>query len=210
MGTNKYDKLQKTGVETGYQFTTLEEIETQGYTIIYPKVTPMISNQAIVSAMKRKSLSQRKLARLLSVQAPTLQRWIKTPETFPLHHAIKTAYLLDIPVEELFPLTPESWFFSYPVEDPKEYYLDMATLKMVTSNEFSKGADGFIYYDTRTKEPITFQERRRREMEYINQDLVPTEGRANEYEKGKRRREFLQIVIPRFVKVAVPVSPFKL
>lgn len=192
--------------ETNIQFQSLEEIEQQGLSIIYPGVTPYTNDTNLKKILIQKHISQAELSRALCIQQGTLGQWIRNPDTMPLQYALKIAQILNSSVDEIFKLTDDAWSFLYPIGE--NYYLDLYTLKMVPVVTVRSFGDGCKWYDTRSKEIITVKERRLREIKYVDDHMQNPQG--SKQTKTMLQAEFAHIVVPRYVRLVRATEPFTL
>lgn len=193
-----------TDKQTDIRFQSLDEIKEKGLSIIYPNITQHTNCSNLKKMLINKHVTQAKLSQALCVPKGSLNKWIIKPDTMPLEYAIKIAKILDVPVEALFELNEEAWSFLYPVGS--NYYLDLYTLVMVPAITAIKQDDGNKWYDTRSGEIISVKERRKREIRYIEENILP--GDVNNRRKNILKEEFNQIIVPRYVRLVRKTKPF--
>lgn len=189
--------------ETKICFSSLEELEEQGLTILYPGVDSMIDSK-LAMILRIKRISQSLLSQYLCVPKGTLNNWISQPDRMPLAQAIKIAKILDVPLEEIFDLNDAAWATLYPAG--KNYYLDLATMEMIPAMDVGRMVDN-KWYDVKENKVIGNDERNWRRRRYVEENAKCPERICNR-EKKSLKEEFDKNVVPRFVRVVEKMEPF--
>lgn len=148
----------------------LSELKERGLYII--EDDDIVVETKLPQVLKEKGLITSDLAKLTGISRQNINAVIRKKMKPGIDFALKTSYVLGVPVEELFTLTEEAWVKPYKVGADISVFVDVINL-IVLDNRIKKALlkkDACEYVDVTTGQKLTKQEYDSLLKQYIAQN----------------------------------------
>ena len=148
----------------------LSELKERGLYII--EDDEIVVETKLPQVLKEKGLITSDLAKLTGIARQNINAVIRKKMKPGIDFALKTSYVLGVPVEELFTLTKAAWITPYKIGADIPVFVDVINL-IVLDNRIKKALlkkDACEYFDVTTGQKLTKQEHDLLLKEYIAQN----------------------------------------
>lgn len=202
------------------KINSLEELKTKGLSIIDEDET--IVENRIMEKLQEKNLLVSDLAKLTGIARQNINVVVKHKMKPGIDFAIKVAYVLDVPVEELFTLTEDAWVKPYKPKRDSTLYVDVVNLMILdtTAKKEEIAKNGHEYFNPETQKYLTKEEYAELEAMYIEENLVEkveelieegsdyTKKQLESHAKDDLRKEFDAKYVKMYKKLGEKIQPY--
>lgn len=203
-------------IKEGMKIESPQELIEMGYCFLEEGIT--VKNN-LKKVLKEKGLNYTDLARLIGESRQRVSSIINYNTTPNVDFALKTSYVLNKPVENLYEITDNAWTYK---PDTMSLYYDMVEKEIISHQKYlkRKAKTNYEYFDLETNEPLTEKDfaKKRREIEkYINKEIMgKTEEKDIDFEEDFDNMEgdiLRDILEKRFVKayrkIGIKITPYR-
>lgn len=199
-------------IKEGMKIKSPQELIKMGYCFLDEGI---IVKNNLKEILREKGLNSVDLAKLIGESRQRVSL-ILNYKTIPnIDFVLKTSYVLDMPVEEIYEITDNAW--KYKPDDVSLYY-DMIEKEIITYEEYMnrKTQNCYKYFDIKENEPLTenqFKKRKKeideivqeKKLNHISHTRVEKNLDLNEIKRDMLEKRFVKV----YRKIGVKITPYK-
>lgn len=165
----------------------LKELEKYGLEVIDTDKRRLLKSN-LRKFMDEDMLTMDMIATLLNQSKQSVSLMINNPSSISLITALKLSKIFDRPINDIFSISSDCWYITYPFDSDESYYLNMITLEIITEKQLIEKNLNNMYFSKKSKQEYTKLEYDTEYRRYV----IGNKRELNEEIRREREYEFFK------------------